>query len=40
VEIAESFPEPLCDAAKLSRALEPTDESGKTLLVTDFAKVS
>ncbi|XP_052072459.1 EF-hand calcium-binding domain-containing protein 5-like isoform X3 [Mytilus californianus] len=38
-EIAEAtFPEELRDAAKLSRSLEATDESGKCLTVKDFAK--
>ncbi|XP_061179695.1 EF-hand calcium-binding domain-containing protein 5-like isoform X1 [Saccostrea echinata] len=37
-EIAESFPEDLKDGFKLSRALEPTDESGKALSVKEFAK--
>jgi hypothetical protein len=35
-----TFPEELRDAAKLSRTLEATDESGKALTVKDFAKVS
>lgn len=38
-EIAENFPEDLKDGYKLSRALEPTDESGKALSVKEFAKV-
>lgn len=37
-EIAENFPEDLKDGYKLSRALEPTDESGKALSVKEFAK--
>ncbi|XP_048764274.1 EF-hand calcium-binding domain-containing protein 5-like isoform X2 [Ostrea edulis] len=37
-EIAENFPEDLKDGFKLSRALEPTDESGKALSVKEFAK--
>lgn len=38
VEIAETFPEELRNAAKLSHALEPTDETGKSLTVKEFAK--
>ena len=38
-EVAENFPEDLKDGFKLSRALEPTDESGKALSVKEFAKV-
>ncbi|XP_060077280.1 EF-hand calcium-binding domain-containing protein 5-like [Ylistrum balloti] len=38
VEIAETFPEELQNAAKLSHALEPTDETGKSLTVKEFAK--
>ncbi|XP_021357900.1 EF-hand calcium-binding domain-containing protein 5-like isoform X2 [Mizuhopecten yessoensis] len=38
VEIAETFPEELQNAAKLSHALEPTDETGKSLTVKEFAR--
>ena len=39
VELSEKFPDHLQAAAKFSHPLDPTDETGKSLTVKEFAKV-
>ena len=39
-EVAESLPDDIKEKAKLSRECEPTDDTGKTLLLKDFITVS
>ena len=40
VEVVESYPAELQNAAKFSQELDPTDDTGKTLAVKDFVSVS